>query len=283
MKSLRILAAVLLAATNVAAQTGTKTTAKSTAKGVQEPASAPTLNAQTVKGCYAGSGELVFNATLQFNSKGSCVKEVCLALGYPVAGTTGGNQCWCGKKYPPKSALTDDKNCNVGCTGYDLEACGGLDDYFTIYNTGLQLSVDTTGEESSSHNNKGGSTTAPPVKTVTGSTVVVTQTSDTSNEGGPNIGGIVAGVVVGVLVVAGAVSGMFFYLRKKRNKEIEEEHKRNAAVSSFISGKAPSSSSGGMSILDARLDPVMATRRMSDGSIADNQDYSRKILRVTNA
>jgi cell wall integrity and stress response component len=27
---------------------------------------------------------------------------------------------------------------------------------------------------------------------------------------------------------------------------------------------------------------VMMQRRMSDGSIADNQDYSRRILKVTN-
>jgi cell wall integrity and stress response component len=51
-------------------------------------------------------------------------------------------------------------------------------------------------------------------------------------------------------------------------------------VSDFISnGKPPTSSSGGASF-DTRLDPVMAQRRMSDGSIADNEDYSRRILKV---
>lgn len=60
-------------------------------------------------------------------------------------------------------------------------------------------------------------------------------------------------------------------------------HRRNAAVNSFISGGKPPSSSGGLSMSDARLDPVIAHRRMSDGSIADNEDYSRRILRVTNA
>jgi hypothetical protein len=35
-----------------------------------------------------------------------------------------------------------------------------------------------------------------------------------------------------------------------------------------------------MSISDQRLDPVMAQRRMSSGSIADEADYSRRILRV---
>jgi hypothetical protein len=95
--------------------------------------------------------------------------------------------------------------------------------------------------------------------------------------GGTNVAGIVAGVVVGVVVIAAALGGGFLFMRRKRNKEIEEEHRRNAAVNAFI-GKAPGSSGG--SITDARLDPVMAHRRMSDGSIADNQDYSRKILRV---
>jgi len=34
---------------------------------------------------------------------------------------------------------------------------------------------------------------------------------------------------------------------------------------------------------DQRLDPVLLQqRRLSDGSIADNQDYSRRILKVTN-
>lgn len=67
-------------------------------------------------------------------------------------------------------------------------------------------------------------------------------------------------------------------MRRKRNKEIEDEHRRNAAVNAFI-GKPPSTSDG-MSMADARLDPVLVQRRLSDGSIADNQDYSRRILRV---
>jgi cell wall integrity and stress response component len=93
------------------------------------------------------------------------------------------------------------------------------------------------------------------------------------------VAGIVAGVVVGVVVAAGITAGVFLYMRKKRNDEIEAEHRRNAAVNAFM-GKPPGSS-GGLSMTDSRLDPVMAHRRMSDGSIADNQDYSRKILRVS--
>lgn len=114
-----------------------------------------------------------------------------------------------------------------------------------------------------------------------GHTVVVTATSSstsTSAPSGPSAAGIAAGVVVGVVVVGAVIGGLFFYMRRRRNREIEEDHRRNAAVNSFINGGHPPSSSSGFS--DARLDPVMAQRRMSDGSIADNQDYSRKILRV---
>jgi hypothetical protein len=63
---------------------------------------------------------------------------------------------------------------------------------------------------------------------------------------------------------------------------VEEEYRRNAAISQFTSGaKHPGSSAGDSTFSDMRLDPaVMAQRRMSDGSIADNQDYSRRILKV---
>ena len=71
-------------------------------------------------------------------------------------------------------------------------------------------------------------------------------------------------------------------MRNKKRREVEDEYRRNAAVSDFIAngGKPPNSSGGASSFNDTRLDPVMAQRRMSDGSIADNQDYSRRILKV---
>ena len=51
---------------------------------------------------------------------------------------------------------------------------------------------------------------------------------------------------------------------------MEDEYRRSLAVREF--NKKPDT--------DLRLDPVMLQRRMSDGSIADNQDYSRRILKV---
>jgi cell wall integrity and stress response component len=68
-------------------------------------------------------------------------------------------------------------------------------------------------------------------------------------------------------------------MRARARREVEEEYKRQVAVDAFINGGKPGSSAG--SSPDSRLDPVIMTqRRMSDGSIADNQDYSRRILKV---
>ncbi len=150
-----------------------------------------------------------------------------------------------------------------------------------MYNTGTTLSVKYEGDDSSSSSSTA-SKTASATSSVTkpAQTVVVTAApteTGSSGGGGSNTAGIVAGVVVGIVVIASAVGGGYLYMRRKRNKEIEEEHRRNAAVNAFV-GKPPGSSAGSMT--DSRMDPVMAHRRMSDGSIADNQDYSRRILRV---
>ncbi len=95
---------------------------------------------------------------------------------------------------------------------------------------------------------------------------------------GPNTAGIVAGVVVGVIVIAAIIGGAWLYLRTRRRRAVEEEYRRNAAINNFVGGSKPGSTP---SLSDSRLEPsVMMQRRLSDGSIADNQDYSRRILKV---
>lgn len=117
MRSIPILmtAAVLAVVPALASQT--------TAKGIEEPSASPTLNAAVVQGCYSSQGELVSIGTLEYNSKDKCAVENCKAQGHAVAASMGGNECYCGDKYPPKSALVNDTYCNIGCTGYDWDAC----------------------------------------------------------------------------------------------------------------------------------------------------------------
>lgn len=235
-------------------------------KGKQMPVESPRTNAETSQGCFESQGELkdAKDMGVKYDptemSRGKCKdlareeKAVVFAMK--------GEHCYLGEKYPAENKLVDDEKCNFPCPAYQEEACGGLTggSYFSVFNTGLELDVPYSDEENSE------TSSAPK--------------DDEEDSGGSvNVAGIAAGTVVGVLAVAGAVGGTFFYMRRKRNNEIEEEHRRNAAVNSFIGGGGHSV---GGSVTDARLDPIMAQRRMSDGSIADNEDYSRRILRVTN-
>ncbi|KAK3312773.1 hypothetical protein B0H66DRAFT_607830 [Apodospora peruviana] len=284
MKSLAFIAATLLATADALTPSkilrGRATAAK---QPLQHPSQPPQLKTITVQGCFSSSGDMVRNSTLEFNSSGKCAKDICNEqMGLPVAATMGGNECWCGKTYPPVNTRTNDTACDIGCTGYDLEACGGVM-MWTVYNTGLSVAVKSSGGDSAKQDDgESSSKTSAPTEVVTkpAETVIISNPAEQDKKSGTNTAGIAAGVVVAVVVLAAAAGGVFFFFRRRKNREIEEEHRRNAAVNSFM-GKPPSSS--GMSITDARLDPVMAQRRMSDGSIADNQDYSRKILRVTNA
>lgn len=111
--------------------------------------------------------------------------------------------------------------------------------------------------------------------------ITTTQTPEPSDDGKPNVAGIAAGVVVGVVALIAIAGGLFFFLRNRKRKALEEEYQRNAAANSYSNLKPATSSAGSTS--DSRLEPsVMMQRRQSDGSIADNQDYSRRILKVTN-
>lgn len=86
-----------------------------------------------------------------------------------------------------------------------------------------------------------------------------------------NKAGVAAGVVVGVLAIAGIGIGLFLLMKKRRREKVEEEYRKSAAAREF--SRKPEQ--------DHRLDPVMIQRRDSVGSIADNQDYSRRILKVS--
>ncbi|KAI4165081.1 MAG: hypothetical protein LQ342_001358 [Letrouitia transgressa] len=128
----------------------------------------------------------------------------------------------------------------------------------------------------------------PPSTITRASTIVVTAPGQTKavpspaapekKAKGPNTAGIAAGVVVGIAAVGAVAGGLFFFLRNRKRRAVEAGYHRNSA-SSIIGETRPPPSSHSMS--DSRLEPsVMMQRRQSDGSIADNQDYSRRILKV---
>ena len=192
------------------------------------------------------------------------------------------------------------------------EIAGGGSNAFEVYLTGLESSVPNynqgvSGSGSTSAASTSSSITPTPTPTPTSapvangpstiirvaSTVFINAPNETSQQiiyttevvkaSGPNKPAIAAGVVVGVVILCALIGGLLFWHRQRKRKAIKEERQRSASINQFVSHnenhseKAPST----LSLSDSRLEPsVMFTRRLSDGSIADNQDYSRRILKV---
>ncbi|KAF2400064.1 hypothetical protein EJ06DRAFT_557130 [Trichodelitschia bisporula] len=236
------------------------------------------MNALTAVGCFSTPEPMVDHGPWTFQSSGNC-QPICYQLQQPVMGLVNGTNCWCGSLIPPENTKVDNSSCNTPCAGIDTENCGGPDLWW-VYLTGITrnrigyLDPKSLTGTSGSPTTKTSSTTQPP------STVVVTASNTPAHKSKSNTVGIAVGVVVGIIVIAGIVGGVWLFLRQKRRQKAEEEYRRQAAVSSFMAGgkHGGSTSSGG----DSRLDPIIMQRRESTGSIADNQDYSRRILKVTN-
>ncbi|KIW11522.1 hypothetical protein PV08_10823 [Exophiala spinifera] len=214
-----------------------------------------------------------------FQSSGYC-KGVCVALNKPVMATTGGTNCFCGDELPPASAKTNIDNCNTPCKGFSQQTCGGIGGYFQLYLSGLTGNVQIAPNSSSSTaaaNTASKTTAAVVTMTVSPTSALPASASTSAAKSGKSSGtskvGIAVGVVVGVIALAGIIGAVVFVMKRKRNREIEEEHRRNAAIGSAKSDKS--------SVTDQRLDPsIYSHRRQSIGSIADERDFSRRILQV---
>ncbi|KAL2752055.1 hypothetical protein ACRALDRAFT_2089701, partial [Sodiomyces alcalophilus JCM 7366] len=257
----------------------------------QRPRVPPQRNVVTSAGCYKSQGDWDKGSEIQYLSMGSC-SDKCRAEEALVC-ATGNGLCFCGDTMPPEDDLVDDSNCNHPCDGFGEEACGGIENglFWSVYNNGFELRVPhedpkesstskSTATATSTANSGPGSSSTGTSASASPSASGGAQDDDEDDDGGPNIVGIAVGVSVGAAVILSLLGFGFWFMRRRRNQSIEEEHRRNAAVNSFIAGAKPPGSSGGISMTDSRMDPVLAHRRLSDGSIADNQDYSRKILRV---
>ncbi|KAI9850753.1 MAG: hypothetical protein M1838_005164 [Thelocarpon superellum] len=249
------------------------------------------------QGCYSAGGTLQDQGSYTFQTSGWCQNLTVVVFNKPVMALTAGSHCWIGDELPPPSDKVDDSKCNTPCNGFPSQKCGGQN-FWGAWLTGTEATVPNMPASSSSSSNP--STTSAPSSSNTptttkssqpstiteaGQTIVVTAPSQSdgsaatqSTSSGPNKAAIAAGVVVGLVAIAALAGGTFLFLRGRKRRAVEEEYRRNAAING-ITGKTDSSSS----VSDSRLEPsVMMQRRMSDGSIADNQDYSRRILKVTN-
>jgi cell wall integrity and stress response component len=220
-----------------------------------------------------------------YQSAGYCQCQ-CATINKAVMATYKGSDCYCGDLLPPTDSVASNSSCNSPCQGYDSATCGG-DGFWSVALTGIESSVSNAPPGSGSSSASSSQiptvtqTAAPSVVTKAGQTVVVTASGSASNKpqgGGSSKASIAAGVVVGIIAISAIVGGIYFYLRQRKRRAVEEEFRRNAAVNSFVTGKAKSEVS---STSDQRLDPsVIFARRQSIGSIADERDFSRRILQV---
>ncbi|KEQ69357.1 hypothetical protein M436DRAFT_56341 [Aureobasidium namibiae CBS 147.97] len=276
------------------------------------------LSAQTVSalvagpvtdaGCFNDSTGLDDNGVYNYQSKGHC-QETCINAGATVMAMTNANECWCGTSLPPKSALqSDNSKCNKACVGYPTDVCGG-NGYWSVYFTTTDTDIDYSGGGGSSAKSSAASSSSPASSPSTtsatsassapgratvitsiapGTTVIITQTPipqvtstsepKESKKGGSNTAGIAAGVVVGIVVIAALIGAAFFFWRRKQRREAETGHQQLNDYSNTSQKPMAFRPTSGP---DSRIDPdAMASRRMSDGSIADNEDYSRRILKV---
>ncbi|KAF2751824.1 hypothetical protein M011DRAFT_454715 [Sporormia fimetaria CBS 119925] len=234
---------------------------------------------QTPMGCYETGVPLQNYGDHNYQSPGNC-QLICIQFDKPVMALTDGENCWCGDLLPPKESQVDDDECKTPCSGTEKSiTCGGPSKWEVIL-TGASLNEIEHAEPAVSSSSS--SSISTPTSTSTRAPIATaTETAPPEESSGPNKAGIAAGVVVGVLALCGIVAGVLLFLRRKKRRELEEEHRRQAAVSSFVNGGKLHTSNSSMT--DSRLDPEFMARRASNGSIADNEDYSRRILKVTNA
>jgi len=253
---------------------------------------AATVSDVSFYACYSSGGSLVNKKVdhSNFASSGRCrVNCTTIGVGYSVQGMTRGTDCYCSQTLPYHGYKVDKDKCDDQCGGWPQDSCGSrLGEYWSVYLTGLDESPGEDPAPSSTSSASASKTTvvntSDPSKP---SIIVITHVAspDTTHEATPtaiatkeasgssvNKAGIAAGCVVGVLAIIAVSVGAFIFLRKRRRQKIEEEYRRSAAVREFA--KKPEA--------DPRLDPGMIQRRDSVGSIADTQDYSRRILKVTN-
>ena len=185
-----------------------------------------------------------------------------------------------------------------------MKSLGGGTNAYGVYLTGLQSSVANYNQNSApstasvAANSPTTATPSPtsaanngsPTVVKVASTVFINAPNETSAQviyttqvvkaGGNNKAAIAAGVVVGVVILLALIGGLLFFLRHRRRQKMQDERLRTTSLSNMVtSSEKPAST---VSLSDSRLEPsVMFSRRQSDGSIADNQDYSRRILKVS--
>lgn len=262
------------------------------------------------EGCFEDSGSLKKAYTNIYNSAGKCY-AACEKKGSAVFAMQG-QKCFCGDSLPSKTASSS--KCKETCPGFPDDSCGGDDAWsvFTIAGKSVSSSSpSSTSSKSSSTSSSSSSSTSSSSSSSKGSSTQSSSTGASSTSSAASAtasgddddddkdkkasgigGGAIAGIVIGIVAALGIIGAALVFWRKRRNAH--NDYNPSSSPDGFrdpfgvhesklsSASTAVNSSSPPMPV-DQRLNPAMlGERRISDGSLADEQDYSRKILRVTN-
>ncbi|ONH66546.1 Cell wall integrity and stress response component 4 [Cyberlindnera fabianii] len=249
--------------------------------------------------------------TSDYMSNGLC-RDTCSSGGYALAIVLGKN-CWCSNTAP--GSTTDVSDCSENCPGYPSEQCGNQSNNLYGY---IEISEpsSTAGGSSTTTTSRSAQTQLTTTQVVSTVISVPSQTNNAnSNEDGSNSNdssskgffdspGKVAGTFTAVGVVIVAILGALLWFCCFRNRSDDDDDDEESAHSSQNDekvagpGVAPSSSipmplgpdnymdEDDFVEVDQRLDPRQMFMNWENGSrksLADEMDYSRRVLRVTNA
>ncbi|KAH5253392.1 hypothetical protein HBI72_142470 [Parastagonospora nodorum] len=276
---IRFISALAAAAVLLTAAAADDTSSTTVKNHITTPTVTKAASAMTTIGCFETGTPLENHGDYNFRSPGNC-QLVCLQENKNVMGLSDGVNCWCGDQIPPKDSQTKNETCSTTCSGDDTSLCGGAGALWVVLTGNTRNKVDYFQPSSSSSSKPAGptSTSAAPVNTPSASPSAAAPSTEGSK---PNTAGIAAGVVVGIVGLSAIIAGAWFLMRRRRQKQAEDDYRRNAAnIDNFVSGGKLHTSASSMN--DSRIDPSFMDRRQSNGSIADNEDYSRRILKVTN-
>lgn len=250
--------------------------------------------AATYKGCYTSWSGFTDKGPYMYQSSGWCHDKVCVPGNYTVMALWNGSNCLCANELPPASYEVSNQQCNVACDGYDINMCGGQNSY-SVYITGIEANPPVAGASSTTASSGSSSSASLTSASHSAYTVVVTGSDHTSGSNNGNKGSHVnpaataAGIVVGIVGIAALAGAVFLFLRHKKRRDAEESYRRQAALNSFtqvtqkpvisetMSGPTPY---GGRNDFNPQFNANY--KRQSNGSIVDDQDFSPRILQVTN-
>jgi len=239
----------------------------------------PLITAQaTYQGCYSVDDTLDVKNTSIFQSTGLCSTKICGPANYAVYGLSG-DQCWCGNSLPTNQVSGD--KCNTQCPGWLPDTCGATG-FLSVWLTGVGNLVGNAATQILSGSSSPTTTSSAASNTVyitAGKTTIIQtptlESAKASSSSGGVSGGAAAGIAIGVLALIAIGVAAFFFISRRRRAEYQKQYEGSGFGSSPGSLNRPFGT-------DQRLEPQMLQKRESVGSLADEHDYSRKILRVIN-